>query len=63
MHLIMIKKSVSLLSKLTKLEGTNLRSPLAVPGFTLCVGKLSFSRVEPKLINTFLQCFFKNEPD
>ena len=52
--LIRNDKAVLLLSKLTKLEGITLRNPYLIPGFNLGVGKFSFSRVAPKLLNSFL---------
>ena len=58
-NLIRNGKAVYLLSRLTKLEGRDLRNPYLVPGFNLCAGKFSFSRVAPKLLNSFLSCFFK----
>jgi hypothetical protein len=47
-------RSEFLLSKLKRLEGVNLRNPYQVPGFNLIVGKHSFSRVAPKLLNSFI---------
>ena len=47
-------RSGFLLSKLKRLEGVNLRNPYQVPGFNLTVGKHSFSRVAPKLLNSFI---------
>ena len=45
--------------RLSKLEGRDLRNPYSVPGFNLCAGRISFSRIAPKLLNSFLKCFFK----
>jgi len=57
--LIRNDKAVLLLSKLTKLEGITLRNPYLIPGFNLGVGKFSFSRVAPKLLNSFLNNYLK----
>ena len=56
-NLIKNGKAVYILSKITRLEGRDLRNPYSVPGFNLCAGKFCFSRVAPKLLNSFLQNF------
>ena len=53
-NLIRNDKAVYLLSRITKLEGRDLRTPYSFPGFNLCTGKFSFSRFVPKLLNSFL---------
>ena len=47
-------RSEFLLSKLKRLEGMSLRNPYQVQGFNLSVGKRTFSRVAPKLLNSFI---------
>ena len=58
-NLIRNCKALYLLSRLTKLEGRDLCNHYLVHGFNLFTGKFSFSRVVPKLINSFLNCYFK----
>ena len=55
--LIRTGKAVYLLTRLTKLEGRDLRNSYWVPGFYLFVGKFCFSRVAPKLLNSFIHSF------
>ena len=51
------RETVYILSKITKLEGRDIRNPYLIPDFKLCAGKFCFSRVAPKLLNSFLHYF------